>query len=232
MTSTTTAATLSPGTLALAVADCVMRRMDADAACAALPREDPAAVRQKHAAIWARRDDDALRDAPGEARGRDLHQRRAGVLPGRNRHGLTLRDIAEQTGMARATLKAAMIHHGYLEEVPYGGQQRRTLVTLSAFHAGLGHTADPGDTHSPTLGGWGRAAPFPVFYPDRLADIMWTLCLDRIEALCADLPTRQKRLAWLLTYHAYLPNEELRRLSGMSQRSVDAAAAKARACAG
>ena len=229
MTSTTTATTLSPGTLALAVADCVMGRMDADATCAALPREDPAIVRQKHATIGARRERDLLRYGPAEDHARTLPQRRVGVLPGRNRHGLTLRDIAEQTGVARATLKAAMIHHGYLEEVPYGRQQRRTLVTLAAFRAGLGHTADPSDTHSPTLGGWERAAPFPVFYPDRLDDIMWTIGLDRVEASCADLPTKQTRLAWLLSHHAYLPNDELHRLSGMSQRSVDAAAAKARA---
>jgi hypothetical protein len=203
--------------------------MDADATCAALPREDPEAVRQKHACIAERRGDDAYRDERRGVPMQDRGARPVGFLSGRSRHGLTLTEIATETGAARATLKAAMIHHGYLEEVPYGGRQRRTLVTAVAFHAGLGHTADPSATHSPALSGWKRCFPFPVFYPDRLADIMWTLGLDRIAETCASMATRQERLAWLLAHHPYLPNEELRRLSGMAQSSVDAAAARTRA---
>lgn len=70
-----------------------------------------------------------------------------------------------------------------------------------------------------------------MFHADRLEDVLWTLDLKRIAEHCARLVDKRRRLDWLLRWHHYLPNDELARLSGMSLRSVDAAAAKARAAA-
>ncbi|MBW6398658.1 hypothetical protein KPL78_12405 [Roseomonas sp. HJA6] len=229
MTSTTTAATLSRGTLALAVADCAMRGMDADATCAALPREDPEKVRVAHEAVSAAREGGFVE--PGcrgvaERRMRRPSRRRSRLttVP-----GLTLRDIAGATSIPRSTLKAAMIHHGYLAEVMCGGRQRRALVTEAAEREGIGHNVDASGKHSPRVSGFARSAVFAVFHADRMEDVLWTLDLKRIAEHCARLMDKRRRLEWLLRWHHYLPNDELAQLSGMSLRSVDAAAAKTRA---
>ncbi|MBP0465863.1 hypothetical protein J5Y09_18195 [Roseomonas sp. PWR1] len=229
-TTTVHAATLSPQTLALAVADCVLRGLCPDTACAALPREDPLRVRAMHEAVLASREDVFVEPLPG--RGAKRGKRGGTRRPSGRAHarGLTLSEIEEETGISRSTLKAAMIHQGYLADA-YHGRQRRTLVTEAAERAGLGHNVETTGKHSPRISGFARSAPFPVFFADRLDDVLWTLDLGRIAAHCARLADKRRRLEWLVRWHHYLPNDELKRLSGMSQRSVEAAAAKARAAA-
>lgn len=152
---------------------------------------------------------------------RELHR----PLPVRDKHGLTMKDIAARAGLERETLACLMEHHGYLELVPYGGGQRRRLVTDQAFAAGLGHNVDGARIRVARLEGMNRAAPFPVFYEEGVEQILWTLDHEGITARVAAMPNKRARLRWLLTTHAFLPNAEIARLSGCSLSGVKKAAA-------
>lgn len=139
----------------------------------------------------------------------------------RDRAGMTLAEIAEQAGIGRETLACLMEHHGYLELVPYGGVQNRRLVTDQAFHAELGHNADASHTRIAHLEGRHRACIFPVFYPEHVPSILWTLDYEGIVESATTILSKKERLRWLLAEHGHLPDTELARLSGYSRRGIE-----------
>jgi hypothetical protein len=169
--------------------------------------------------------DDYWLPEPVTKAGRTKARRR---LMTRNKIGLTVSAIAERCGMSVTTLKSLLVHHGYLELTPYGSR-RRLLVTRSTFSAGYGHNA-AGTNRVGRVEGYGKSMPFPVFYEEHLADIMWTLDYPGIVNATAALPSKRKRLAWLTANHDYLPNEEIARLVGCNPRAVERAKAKRRSC--
>ena len=144
----------------------------------------------------------------------------------RNKRGLTLSEIARQTHMDPPTLTALLEHHGFLELVPYGWKRRR-LVTDTAFHAGVGHNVVPKNRIG-HLEGYGKAMAFPVFYRDRLEEILWSLDFQGIAKVVEGLRSKRKRLAWLLDNHGYLPNREIATLAGCSEIGVKKARARAK----
>ena len=150
-------------------------------------------------------------------------------LLSRDKIGLTLGEIAEANGIERTALVALMERHGYLELVPYGGRQKRRLVTDEAFLAGIGHNVDPSNARSPRLDGAARAVPFPVFYPEAVPSLLWTLDWPGIRAAAKAIPNKRERMGWLLEHHAVLPDKAFVGLSGYSLRGVKKARAAAMA---
>ena len=148
-------------------------------------------------------------------------------LLSRDKIGLTLGEIAEVNGIDRTVLVALMERHGYLELAPYGGRQKRRLVTDEAFHAGIGHNVDPSHARSLRLDGAARAVPFPVFYPEAMPSLLWTLDWPGIQAAAKAIPNKRERMGWLLDHHAVLPDKALVGLSGYSLRGVKKARAAA-----
>lgn len=144
-------------------------------------------------------------------------------LPTRNRRGMTIAEMAEHAGLNRETLACLLEHHGYLELVPFGGRQRRRLVTDRAFAAGLGHNADASRKRVASIEGARRACVFPVFYPEHVSAILWTLDHPGIVRAAPAIPRKRDRLAWLLAHHGYLPTAEVADLSGFSRRGVEKA---------
>jgi hypothetical protein len=132
-------------------------------------------------------------------------------------------EIAEQSGINRETLSRLLEHHGYLELKPYGGLQNRRLVTNQAYEAKMGHNVDASVSRVAFLEGYRRAIPFPVFYPEQVQDILWTLDYPSIVATAKAVPKKRDRLRWLMDHHPYLPNEELSSLAGYSLRGVEKA---------
>jgi hypothetical protein len=151
-------------------------------------------------------------------------------LPWRRKAGLTLQAIADGAGLDRATLAALMERQGYLELVPYGGRQRRRLVTKQAFDADLGHNADGSHRRIGRLEGMARAVVFPVFYPDKVPSILWSLDYEGIAARAASIGRKRERMRWLLHHHPYLPDAELAKLGGYSVRGVEKARASSVHC--
>lgn len=220
--------------LRLAVADCLRdpdpaaRRLDA--ARGRLWREPPGAVAEVHGVMAAAYDAPTLGGLdggpPGDgARGLKAEQMRRlrRPLPARNRRGMTVAEMAEHAGLNRETLACLLEHHGYLELVPFGGRQRRRLVTDRAFAAGLGHNADASHTRVARVEGARRAGVFPVFYPEHVPAILWTLDHPGIVRAMAAIPRKRDRLAWLLVQHGHLPTAELADLSGFSRRGIEKA---------
>jgi hypothetical protein len=68
-----------------------------------------------------------------------------------------------------------------------------------------------------------RAAVFPVFYPEAVPNILWSLNFPGIIAEAQSIPSKRDRMRWLLTHHSYLPNEELAVLAGYSLSGVEKA---------
>lgn len=81
-------------------------------------------------------------------------------LPSRDKQGLRLPKMAARAGLDVATLTTLLEHHGYLAAVPFGGRQRRRLVTDRAYAAGLGHNPD-GARRRLRAEGAGKPVPFP-----------------------------------------------------------------------
>lgn len=202
--------------------DAAQRRLDATQA--RLWREAPAAVAAVYDAMVLGSADGGDR-REGGAHGLQAQQMRAlrRPLPTRDRRGLTLAEVAAVAGLDRETLAVLMEHHGYLELVPYGGRQRRRLVTDRAFAAELGHNADGSTRRVGVVEGHNRACPFPVFYPDQVGAILWTLDHAGIITGAAAVAGKRARLAWLLRCHGYLPTAELAALSGATRRGVELA---------
>lgn len=148
-------------------------------------------------------------------------------LPARDRRGLTLAEVATVAGLDRETLVSLLGHHGYLELVPFGGRQRRRLITARAFAAGLGHNVDASRTRIGAVEGAHRACVFPVLYAEAVPCILWTLDHAGIVRGAAAIPGKKDRLAWLLGHHGYLPTAELAALSGYTRRGVELARTRA-----
>jgi hypothetical protein len=144
-------------------------------------------------------------------------------LPQRDRIGKTVKEIALDAGLSRETLACLLEHHGYLELVPYGGRQRRRLVSDAAFQAGVGHNVDASKKRIGWLEGAGKAAVFPVFYPDHVPAILWTLDIEGIRTQAVSIPRKRDRLTWLLSEHGYLPAAEIAFASAYTQRAVEMA---------
>ena len=213
----------------LAVADCLRERgpdgcrRDSllDHIIGRLWREPRADVIAAYDAALFGGSDSPIREPEGRhgllaARMRELRR----PLPRRDRPGMQLREIAEQAGMDRETLARLLGHHGYLELVPYGGMQSRRLVTDAAFHAGLGHNVDPSAIRSPRLDGNGRAAAFPVFYPEAVPAIMAALDWTGIQREAGTITNKRERMRWMLTHHHYLPSQAIADVGGFSLRGV------------
>lgn len=224
---TTTAGRLPRAHLSLAVADLVLRRVNAADAVAALWREDPETVMELHDRLFLSLSLDINGPADGRHGLRAEHLRKLRrPLPFRRKHGFTLNEVAERAGVSREVVASAMEHHGYLELVPFGGTQRRRLLTDQAFHAGIGHNVDAAQVRL-GLEGCNRTSAYPVIYPERVADVLWTLDLDGIRATAAGLERKRQRLDWLMHHHAYLPDAFLADLAGCAVRTVERRRAEA-----
>ncbi|MGF7172762.1 hypothetical protein [Azospirillum doebereinerae] len=138
----------------------------------------------------------------------------------RNRVGMTLREISEYKSMRRSTLVSLLVSHGFLELVPYGGTQNRMMVTDEAFDGEFGHNVSP-DNRIGHLEGFNRSCVFPVFYPEKLTDILWCLDYEGIKTEVLRQSGKKAKLSWLLKHHPYLPNEELAELAGYSLSGIE-----------
>ncbi|GBQ90832.1 hypothetical protein AA23498_0996 [Acetobacter nitrogenifigens DSM 23921 = NBRC 105050] len=156
-----------------------------------------------------------------------LNVSRKGILkPGKTRIGLTVSEIAARPDLwvdqppSDEDLRRLLIHAGWLATRPHGRNQPRTLATEKTIQGGYGHNVDPSSKHSIRLSGASRSFPFPVFYEDRLTEIVASVGWQSIVAACS-LPGKQRdRLHWLLTNHGYLPNQTLADLSGAGEATV------------
>jgi hypothetical protein len=217
---------LDPVSLHLAVTGMVLDRRGEAAAVDALFREDAEVVRSLYREVAQRRVSPGAGSAYGRKR-EEWRRKKAAVKVGwrelsRRKHGLNLNDTAARLGLSRGTLVALLEHHGFLELVYWNGKQRRRLVSEETFDAGIGHNVIP-DNRIGHLEGQHKAAPFPVFYEDRLDDIAWCLDWKGIEEGVVKQTSKRKRLAWLLDHHAYLPSEEIAGLVGCSLSAVEKA---------
>lgn len=208
--------TLPDASLRLAIADAVAGKMTAEVLVEKLFREDPERVLSIYHEVAANRagHDEGLSSYAGREERKKLRP-----LPSRKRIGMTMTEIAAGAGIAAATLASLMEYHGFLELVPFGGQQKRRLVTDAAFQAELGHNVTPANRIG-HLEGFHRAAVFPVFYSERLSDILWCLDFEGIKGAAAALPDKRARLAWLLGHHGYLPDAEIAAITGNHRRTV------------
>lgn len=201
-----------------AVLSCIHDRRSRDDTAAALWREDPERVGAMYDATFRRLQDDL--NCPIDGRHGLLAERMRELrkpLLSRAKLGLTITEMATKAGVDRETMARALEHHGYLELVPYGGPNRRRLVTRAAENAGLGHNPDGSRMHIGRLEGFAKACVFPVFYPEHFDTILWTLDLDGIRARAEAIANKRRRLAWLLDAHCYLPNGAIADLAGCSE---------------
>ena len=148
---------------------------------------------------------------------KELHR----PLSRRQTRGLTVADLAARMGLRQETVARLLEHHGYLELSPFGRHQSRRLVTAECYAAGHGHNVDPSQIRSSRIDGMARAAPFPVFYEKHSASIVWTLGWELIQAAVARETSKRRRLSFLLTEHAYLPDVEIAGLAGCSVSGVE-----------
>jgi hypothetical protein len=64
------------------------------------------------------------------------------------------------------------------------------------------------------------AAVFPVFYPECVPDVLWTLNIDGIKAMVQALPSKRSRITYLLRRHGYLPDTEIAAMAGCTAHGV------------
>lgn len=217
-------ARLPPSALRMAVLDCVHARRDRDETQEALWREAPELVGPIFDAIFRRVQDNLACPVDGRhgllaERMRELRQ----PLLSRPKRGLTVREMAERAGVDRETMACALQHHGYLELVPFGGPNRRRLVTRAAEKAELGHNPDGSRNHVARLEGMNVSSAFPVFYDEHFEAILWTLDFDGIGSKAAAITNKRARLRWLLENHDYLPNKAIAGFAGCTCRAVEKA---------
>lgn len=216
--------------LRLVVSNCVWDRMSCQQTIDALWRESAADVEAIYREV-SRKLRDVLAD-PLEGRHGLLAERMLELqepLLSRPKRGLTVGEMAECAGVDRETMARALEHHGYLELVPYGGPNRRRLVTRQAERAGLGHNPDGSRRRIGHLEGMAKACVFPVFYPEHLDTILWTLDFEGIRARASAIPKKRERLKWLLDAHGYLPDKAIAFWAGCTDRAVKKARARLRA---
>ncbi|MCW2242912.1 hypothetical protein [Azospirillum canadense] len=143
----------------------------------------------------------------------------------RNRKGITVSEMAGRWGIANATLRALLDHHGFLETVSYGGTQRRALVPDNVFYAEYGHNVLPGIGKA-SIGDSNTTTVFPVFYEEFLENIRWCLDYDGITNAVNMIERKKDRLKYLIGNHGYLPNTEIASLSGYTVNGVSVARAR------
>jgi hypothetical protein len=201
--------------LRLAIGAAIVDGIKLDDVVEKLWREDPEEVRSLYHHIATNR----IGGTWLSGYHRRKEQRKKRRLPTRRKIGITLNTIAKRTGVERATLVSLMEHHGLLELVQFGLDQRRRMVTKDAYNKNLGHNVNP-QNRIGHLEGYGKAATFPVFYEDQLEGIMWMLDLDGIKDGVSKLDGKKAKLKWLLTEHAYLPDQEIATQAGYTRRAV------------
>lgn len=221
---------LGPAHLRLAVADCLREtnpeRRNLDAILKRLWREPKKAVINAYDALLF-----GSLEVQGDGGGRCvglLATRMRALrrpLPRRDKPGMGVEDVARALDMDRETLVRLMERHDLLELVPFGGHQRRRLVSDRAFREGLGHNVDPGSARSPRLDGHARSMVFPVFYADALDMLRERLGWNDIQSAAASIKDKRLRMRWLLTSQADLPDKTLAGLGGYSLRGVKKARA-------
>ena len=207
--------------LKLAIATAIVDKIKLEDLIEKLWRENPDVVETIYHSIK----DSRISDGWLNSYQRKKEHRKKTKLLTRKKYGLTLNAIAERTGIAKATLVSLMEHHGLLELVQFGIEQKRRLVTEVAYHANLGHNVNPANRIG-HLEGQQKAANFPVFYEERLPDILWMLDLDGIKEAVSKLSTKKAKLAFLLGHHGYLPDGEIAALAGYSTYGVSKARLK------
>ena len=140
--------------------------------------------------------------------------------------GLTLNAIAKRKRIKVATLTSLLEHHGLLELVQFGLDQKRRLVTEQTCSSGFGHNVNPVNRIG-HLEGHGKAAIFPVFYEDRVGEIMWMLDMSGIRRNVMKVDGKKSKLSWLLQNHPYLPDAEIASLSGYRRQAIGVARKRA-----
>ncbi|WP_249196035.1 hypothetical protein [Gluconobacter kondonii] len=206
----------------------------------ALYRDDPKLVARIYDQIflgfWERTDfgtEEGHSNTAHKKKTRSKHPK-----PKRRERGVTISEMASEdslwlpegdedsSGGIRLTPDKTALYrlleaNGWLTRAPYGRKQYRWFVTDEAVKDGYGQNVDPSNLHSITLSGGRKAFPFPVFYPGKLKDIAWTLGWDLILKAMDGLDRKKARLSWLLSHHAYLPNQTMADLSGAGLATVE-----------
>lgn len=179
-------------------------------------REDPEVVRALYNSIAGNHASESYRLRGYYRRSVESPNR---TLNARKKFGLTLTTIAKRKRIKVATLASLLEHHGLLELVQYGLDQKRRMVTQQACDVGLGHNVNPVNRIG-HLEGHGKSSPFPVFYEERLSDIMWMLDVVGIRRKVMKLDGKKSKLSWLLQNHPYLPDEEIATLTGYHRNAA------------
>ena len=209
--------------LRLAVANAVIDQMKVEELIERLWREDPEEVRSLYWSITSNRVCDGWRLSGYHRRTEDKKKRK---LLTRHKFGLGVREVAKRAGIAPATLVSLMEHHGILELVQFGLNQKRRLVSDTTFHAEFGHNVY--STKHIALEGKAKSSPFPVFYEDRLQELLWMLDYPGIMKAVLNIQSKKGKLAWLLSEHSYLPDIEIANLAGYSAFRVSKARQRSR----
>lgn len=140
-----------------------------------------------------------------------MNRRRAPVKPPKPiRSGLTVTDIAERIETDKETAARLLERAGWLVMAPHGGTQQRRIVPDSVILRGDGDNIR--DEKS------GQC--FPVFAPERIENIVWTLGWDKIVAGANMQPTKKAQARWLLDHHSYLPDKTIAQMSGAGLRTI------------
>ncbi len=64
---------------------------------------------------------------------------------------------------------------------------------------------------------------FPVFYPEVVSAILWTLDYEGIRDKATSITNKRERLLWVLRNHGYLPDGEVAKLTDYTVRGVEKA---------
>lgn len=197
--------------------DCVLDGMSLESTLDKLDRCDPEQVRAHYLRIKAKRSLAAVDRREERAVAVQRVTRRRPRRPGR---GITINELAEMENVPRSVMVAALRHAGYLTLSYTDARTRRHVVSAEAERQGAGHTVDPSGEHSPRISGHARAAPFAVFAPAHVPRILEKLGLASIRQGAAAIPTKRRRLDWLIENHNYLPAQFMAELAGATERAV------------
>lgn len=205
--------------LKLAIATAIVDKIKLEDLVSRLWREDPDEVRSVYQAI---RDNMFSERCHMNSHYRRRENRRKRKLETRHREGVPLREIAKRHGIDYATFVSLLEHHGIVELVQFGLDQKRRRITHAAFKAKLGHNVNS-TCHIGHLEGYAKSSPFIVLYEERLADILWMLDYPGIVQGIHERSTKKLKLKWLLETHPYLPDAEIAKLAGYARYRVSVA---------